>query len=89
MIVTGSATGRPPTPADVREAREHTRLPVFVGSGVDGENVGDFLPVCDGLIVGSHFKRDGHWANPVDADRARRFMDRVRVILEGGRPLHP
>ena len=84
VIVTGSATGHPPTPADVREARGRTRLPVFVGSGVDVENVGNFLPTCDGLIVGSHFKRDGHWANPVDADRARRFMDRVRELRAVG-----
>ncbi len=81
VIVTGAATGHPPAPADVREARARTRLPVFVGSGVDAENVGSFLPVCDGLIVGSHFKRDGHWANPLDADRVRRFMDRVRELL--------
>lgn len=85
VIVTGSTTGRPPTPADVREARDSTRLPVFVGSGVDAENVGSFLPVCDGLIVGSHFKRDGHWANPLDADRVRRFMDRVRELLASER----
>ncbi len=84
VIITGSTTGRPPTPADVREARAHTRLPVFVGSGVDAENVASFLPVCDGLIVGSHFKRDGHWANPPDADRVRRFMDRVRKVLAAG-----
>lgn len=84
VIVTGSTTGRPPTPADVREARQHTKLPVFVGSGVDADNVASFLPVCDGLIVGSHFKRDGHWANPPDADRMRRFMDRVREVLAAG-----
>lgn len=85
VIVTGVATGLPPTPADVQEARGRTRLPVFVGSGVDAENVGSFLPVCDGLIVGSHFKRDGHWVNPLDPDRVRRFMDRVRELLASER----
>ena len=85
VIVTGSTTGKPPTPADVREVRDNTRLPVFVGSGVDAGNVESFLPVCDGLIVGSHFKREGHWANPLDADRVRRFMDRVRELLASER----
>lgn len=86
VIVTGGVTGQPPTPEDVRAAHGRTRLPMFVGSGVDTENVGTFLPWCDGLIVGSHFKRDGHWANPVDPDRVRRFMDRVRELLPSERP---
>lgn len=85
VIVTGTATGLPPQPADVQEARDRCKLPVFVGSGVTIDNVGGFLPVCDGLIIGSHFKKDGAWANPVDRERVLRFTDRVRELLARGR----
>lgn len=75
MIVTGSTTGRPPRPADVEEARAHCRAPVFVGSGVGEENAESLLAVSDGVIVGSAFKHQGHWANAVDPDRVTRFME--------------
>ena len=74
LIVTGASTGRAPTPADVEEARSRCQLPVFVGSGVTLENVDRFLAVSDGVIIGSHFKGDGHWANGVEAARVRAFM---------------
>ena len=74
IIVTGTATSRPPQPWEVAEARDHCQLPVFVGSGVGVENVGELLSVSDGVIVGSHFKRGGHWANEIDPARVKRFM---------------
>ena len=74
IIVTGATTGRPPQPAEVEEARSRCQLPVFVGSGASEENLASLLAVSDGLIVGSHFKRDGYWANEIDPERVRRFM---------------
>ena len=82
IIVTGISTGRPPQAWEVAEARDHCQLPVFVGSGVGVENVGELLTVSDGVIVGSHFKRDGYWANEIDPGRVRSFVaetDRVRA----------
>lgn len=75
MIITGATTGRPPRPAEVEEARAHCRVPVFVGSGVGEENAEALLAVSDGVIVGSSFKHQGHWANAVDPDRVMRFME--------------
>lgn len=80
VIVTGSVTGAPPQIADVREAKSHCRLPVMLGSGVDVNNLATFYPEADGFIVGSHFKVDGHWANPVDARRVEAFMAQVREL---------
>ena len=74
IIVTGTSTGRPPRATEVEEAREHCSLPVFVGSGATEDNLAELLAVSDGMIVGSHFKEAGHWANGVDADRVHRFM---------------
>ena len=41
-------------------------------------NVADFLDVADGVIVGSDLKVDGGTWNPVDSERAGRFMAEVR-----------
>ena len=80
IIVTGASTGHPPQPLEVEEARSRCQLPVFVGSGASDENVAELLAVSDGLIVGSHFKQGGHWANGVDADRVRKFMAQASLL---------
>ena len=85
IIVTGVSTGKPPGALEVAEARNRCQLPVFVGSGVSMENVGELLLASDGLIVGSHFKRNGHWANEIDEERVREFVAeaaRVQMMRE-------
>ncbi len=73
VIVTGRVTGEPPRPEDIAEVKQHTRLPVYVGSGLTERNLKEF-EVADGFIVGSFFKKKGHWANPLDPRRVARFM---------------
>ncbi len=80
VIVTGQVTGAPPLAADVRAVKEHCRLPVILGSGVDAHNIAAFHPTADGFIIGSHFKHDGHWANPVDAQRVADFIAAVHKL---------
>lgn len=74
LVVSGSATGDSPERdelAAVVEARDDIDpdLPVFVGSGVTADTVGDLLEIADGAIVGTGTKRDGEVTNPVDGDR--------------------
>ena len=83
IIVTGASTGRPPLPAEVEEARGRCKLPVFVGSGATEDNLAALLAVSDGLIIGSHFKQEGYWANPPDAVRVRRFMAQAGPLQRG------
>jgi hypothetical protein len=80
VIVTGNVTGDPPQIDDVREAREHCRLPVVLGSGVAPDNLAEFYPEADGFIVGSYFKVDGYWANTVDPKRVNRFIEVARGL---------
>jgi membrane complex biogenesis BtpA family protein len=80
IIVTGSATARPPQLADVLEVKAHCQLPVILGSGIDVNNVADFYTAADGFIIGSYFKRDGRWANTVDEQRARSLMEAVSKL---------
>ncbi len=79
LIVTGTSTGRPTSPAEVETVAGAVELPVIVGSGARPEDAAALLAVADALIVGSWIKRDGHWSAPVDADRARRFVEAARA----------
>ncbi len=89
VIVTGTSTGKPPSAADVAQARDHCQLPVFVGSGVSMENIGELLAASDGLIVGSHFKRNGHWANEIDEERVREFVAEAARVQANTEPAEP
>jgi len=77
VIVTGSATGKPPSVADVREAKTHCRLPVFLGSGINESNLADFYNEADGFIIGSAFKLDGLWSNTIDPPRVASLLKAV------------
>lgn len=74
VIVTGSATGKPPQIADVQEAKSHCRLPVFLGSGITETNIGEFYDAADGFIIGSAFKVDGLWSNTIDPARVGKVI---------------
>ncbi len=89
IIVTGPRTGRPPSAAEVEEARVHCELPVFVGSGVSMDNLAELLGASDGLIIGSYFKEVGHWTNPPDAGRVSRFMEAVNRLQPTVAPAGP
>jgi membrane complex biogenesis BtpA family protein len=77
VIVSGSATGKPPSADDVREAKAHCTIPVLLGSGIDVQNVDQFFADADGFIVGSSLKQDGRWEKPVDAARVAAFVERI------------
>jgi membrane complex biogenesis BtpA family protein len=67
--------------AEVKEAIPGT--PVFANTGVTIDNVEAQLDIADGAVVGTTFKVDNHIWNPVDGDRVKAFMDKVRVFRGG------
>jgi len=73
VIVTGLVTGDAPQAADLLAVKAKTHLPVYLGSGMTAANLEQFQE-ADGFIVGSEFKRAGHWANAMEAKRVERFM---------------
>ena len=81
IVVSGSATGAETPVERLRTAgelgREHG-VPVFAGSGVTAESVPDVLEAVDGAIVGTALKAGGEVGKPVDEDRVRRLVERVR-----------
>lgn len=80
LIITGVATGQEADLAEIQRVKAAVQLPVMVGSGVNLQNVDRYLAVCDGLIIGSWFKREGHWTETVDGERVKRFMGRVESL---------
>lgn len=53
---------------------------MLIGSGVTADNLQRYLD-ANGMIVGSHFKEGGHWANAVDPEQVKRFMAKRRDLL--------
>jgi uncharacterized protein len=84
ILVSGPMAGAEPSVDAVREAKEGCgdETPVFANTGVKSTNVKQFLEVADGAIVGSDLKAGGGTWNPVDRDRAARFMAEVRAVRE-------
>lgn len=79
VIVTGSATGKPPAIADIREAKSHCSLPVFLGSGITKNNIAEFYNEADGFIIGSTFKVAGLWSNTVDPARVTDLLNAIKA----------
>ncbi len=78
VIATGQRTGHAADLDYIRTIKAATTLPTLVGSGVTSENVGDILGIVDGVIVASSLKVGGAWWNPVDPQRAKRFVATIR-----------
>ncbi|XP_070808772.1 uncharacterized protein F13E9.13, mitochondrial-like [Pituophis catenifer annectens] len=79
VVLTGTATGSETDPKELEEVRSAVKIPILVGSGVTLDNVKDYLS-ANALIIGSYFKKEGHWANGIDLDRVKRFMDYIGKV---------
>ena len=80
LIVSGSATGKRTDVSHVKRARAAAArgvAPVFVGSGVSAETIGQYLGEADGFIIGTAFKKGGEVGNPVELERVERVMGMV------------
>jgi len=70
VVVSGVGTGSAPDVEEVSVVTGLSRLPVYLGSGVDHDNVRSMLALADGAIVGTAIKVDGVATNPVDLKSA-------------------
>lgn len=80
VIVTGSFTGDAASLDELEEVKKAVSLPVFLGSGVNAENLSEFYALADGFIVGSDFKKEGDWKKDPDPARIRALMQRHRQL---------
>ncbi|MQA78139.1 MAG: BtpA/SgcQ family protein [Streptosporangiales bacterium] len=80
ILVSGPMAGAGPDVATVAEVREAVPadVPVLLNTGAKSATIAQFLRHADGAIVGSDLKVDGYTWNPVDRDRAVRFLEAAR-----------
>jgi membrane complex biogenesis BtpA family protein len=58
--------------------------PVFANTGVNLDNVQEQLKVADGAVIGTAFKREGSTWNPIDVERVKTLMTKVKTLREAG-----
>ena len=90
LIVTGKWTGIPPSINEIKEVKSVARnVPVFVGSGVDYNNVDALLKYADGVIVSTSLKTGtknfSHrnvkpFTERIDANKVKRLIEKVRGL---------
>lgn len=79
ILISGPRAGLPPDIAMVATLKE--RFPnqaIIISSGIDFSNAKEALKVSDGIIVGTSIKKDGVLWNPIDFERAKKFVDIIR-----------
>lgn len=82
VILSGWATGSPPTLEDLELASAAARgTPVFIGSGATWENIPQLMQAVDGVIVSSSLKRKGQIEQPIDPIRVSQFVEATRRSL--------
>jgi membrane complex biogenesis BtpA family protein len=80
ILVSGAMAGAEPDLAVIAAVREAVDpdVPVLLNTGARAETIGQYFRYADGCIVGSSLKVDGYTWNPVDPQRAKRFVDAAR-----------
>jgi uncharacterized protein len=75
LIVSGDGTGLPTDLDDLNEVRRTCpNARILLGSGVNVQNVAQYLSAADGFIVGSSLKTGGKLASPVDPKRVAALL---------------
>jgi membrane complex biogenesis BtpA family protein len=81
ILVSGKMAGAVPDLDTIKSVREaiSPQTPVLLNTGARAETIAEYLRYADGCIVGSSLKVDGYTWNPVDPERAKRFVDAARA----------
>lgn len=80
LIVTGSSTGKAVYLHELKSLKDKVQIPVLIGSGITSDNLDEYWNYASGFIVGSHFKENGFWKNPISKDRLKVFMEKVKQL---------
>lgn len=84
ICISGRTAGVPTDESILKRAKDAAgQIPVFANTGVSVHNVETVLSIADGAIVGTFFKRDGKFENPVDEERVKALIDKVKAIRKG------
>ncbi|XP_055707911.1 uncharacterized protein F13E9.13, mitochondrial [Phlebotomus papatasi] len=80
IIVTGTSTGDPVNPQDLQSLTGKLNIPVLIGSGATIDNIQEYFSKCQGIIVGSHFKKSGHWDGEMCPEKIDAFMKKIQEL---------
>ncbi|MGP0128499.1 MAG: photosystem I biogenesis protein BtpA [cyanobacterium endosymbiont of Rhopalodia musculus] len=81
VILSGWATGRPPSLEDLELASAAAQgTPVFIGSGANWDNIGELMQAADGVIVASSLKRNGRIRESIDPIRVAQFVEAAQQV---------
>lgn len=70
LVITGNATGEETPLAKILEVRDaFPEFPLFVGAGIDENNIHQQLSIANGAIIGTSIKKDGQ----IDVRKAHRL----------------
>ena len=78
IIITGDITGEEASVDDLIKLKGEIDKPVLVGSGINKDNVSNYLEYCDGVIVGTSLKENNKTNNPVSRENVREFIKIVK-----------
>ena len=83
VVVSGTGTGRAVATAELRAAADRREefgldVPLFAGSGVSPETVGETLSVADGVVVGTALKEGDESSGPVSEAATRELVEAAR-----------
>ena len=81
VILSGWATGSPPTQEDLELASAVAGdTPVFIGSGANWSNIPYLMQAADGVIVSSSLKRYGKIDETIDPIRVSQFVEAAKSV---------
>ncbi len=81
LCISGLTAGEETSAATLRLVKDALpEIPIVANTGVHLANVREQLDIADAAIIGTAFKRNGVFENPVDADRVRALMDQVEEL---------
>lgn len=83
LCVSGLTAGVPTDNSMLKAVKQAVSdTPVFANTGLRLENVEAQLTIADGGVVGTTFKQDGVFENPVDSLRVKAFMKKVKEFRQ-------
>ena len=81
LCISGLTAGEETSSATLRLVKDALpNIPIIANTGVRRANVAEQLGIADAAIIGTAFKCDGVFENPVDAGRVRALMDEVEAL---------
>ena len=81
LAIAGYVAGQKPDVNVLKKCREaYPDSVMFASTGVNINNVKEYLDIADGAFEEPHFKKDGVFWNQIDKDRVKAFMDKVNAF---------